>query len=152
MAFAAHIACPWEQQARHFAFLDQLAHFAGQLRMQVGQHHRIDRVLIQAALCQALEQPHNARLATAGALWRRQQRVGPGHDQDVPARLLHQQHPCRDLHPIIVIGAQPLGPAHPWRMPKQNAAIEPAARARQCGNTTVHNPYLFLFSCTSHRV
>ncbi|MNV73188.1 hypothetical protein D3C71_1663220 [compost metagenome] len=110
MSLTAHITRSREQQARHVTVSDPFTCFLAKVRMHVCQHHRIDVVFIQPAPRQAFEQPRRSRLATAFSRKWRQQIVGTGHDQDVFALLLHQQHPSRHLHRVVVVGLHPVGP------------------------------------------
>ncbi|MNY09958.1 hypothetical protein D3C86_1429090 [compost metagenome] len=136
MSFTAHITRSRKQQARHFTLPDPFTDFLGKVRMHVSQHHRIDVAFVQPSPRQALEQTRRLRLATAGARKRRQQVLGAGHDQDVFALLLHQQHPRSNLYRVVVVGFHPVGPKHTRRMPEQHAAIQSATLACQCGNAT----------------
>ncbi|MDT4869656.1 hypothetical protein FQZ97_1046970 [compost metagenome] len=110
--------------------------------MQMGQHHGMDLPFPQAEFGEAVQKPHSRALATAGAWRRRQERVGPGHDEDVQAALLDQQSSGGHFHLIVVVGAHPLDP-HPSRCgAEQCAAVELAASACQHGNTAIHGIYL----------
>ncbi|MNJ50423.1 hypothetical protein D3C77_456950 [compost metagenome] len=97
--------------------------------MQVREHHGVYLPFGQTQAGQAVEQAMGRALTAASRRQRRQQGVGPGHDQDVQVVLLHQQYPRRQLDLIVAVRAQPLAPDAPRRRAEQRTAVELAGLA-----------------------
>ncbi|MDT4840751.1 hypothetical protein FQZ97_745800 [compost metagenome] len=131
-----------EQQPWGIAVAQRVFHFGRQHRMPVRQHHGVNLPLADTMGGKAVQQADGRPLATAGTRRRREERIGPGHDQDVHSVLLDQQCPARHLHMIVVVRTEPLDPGPPGRTAKQRATVQLATSSCQCGNTAVHNLHL----------